>query len=159
MITQNRRQISGQIAVAVVTSDGDRLRRLVRQLETDERLRVVACDGSEVEAVDGIASRTPQDDRAGSAVVVVDVPSGLGDDIELVRSISRGAGEAAIVVVGPDLDAALAALIAGASGVVARDASAAQLCDAVTSVAFGDAAVTPEVATCLVRRYQLLAED
>jgi hypothetical protein len=43
--------------------------------------------------------------------------------------------------------------------VVTREPSAQELCDAVACVAYGDAAVTPEVAASLVRRYQQLDED
>ncbi|UGS34622.1 hypothetical protein DSM104329_01001 [Capillimicrobium parvum] len=157
MTAGNGGRISGPIAVAVVTGDPARLHRLIALLETDARLQLVHCDGSDVDAVHAIAARPPEDN--GSAVVVVDVPSRLGDDLELVRFISKGTGEAAIVVVGPEPDLALATLIAGASGVVTREPSAQELCDAVACVADGDAAVTPEVATSLVRRYQGFDED
>jgi DNA-binding NarL/FixJ family response regulator len=158
MISDNSGAVCGQIAVAVVTGDGHRLRHLVSILDGDARLRVVRCDGSELDAVRGLATRAPEDDRTARAVVVVDVPSHVGDDVELVRSIARHTDDAAMIVVGPDLDLALAMLLAGASGVVARHASRQELRDAVACVAHGDAAVTPEVATCLLRRYQLQSE-
>ena len=157
MTAENGGRVSGPIAVAVVTGDPARLRQLMALLETDARLQLVHCDGSDVDAVHAIAARPPEDD--GSAVVVVDVPSRLGDDLKLVRSISKGTNEASIVVVGPKPDLALATLIAGASGVVTREPSAQELCDAVACVADGDAAVTAEVATSLVRRYQRLDEE
>lgn len=147
-----------QTAVAVVAGDGSRFRRLVALVESDPALSVVQGDGSEAAAVEGLATRAPDDDGAETAVVLVDVPSGLGDDVDLVQSIARQAGDAAIVVVGPDLDLAVELLLAGASGVMPRDASLDDLGEAVACVVRGDAAVPPEIATRLLRRYQMLAE-
>jgi DNA-binding NarL/FixJ family response regulator len=158
MIAESGPQNSGRIAVAVVTGDPMRHRQLLALLEPDARLHLVQSDGSDVDAVQAITALAPEDNGNG-AVVVVDVPSRLGDDLELVRAISRETDEVPIVVVGPEPDLALATLIAGASGVVPREPSAEELCDAVACVAYGDAAVTPEVATTLVRRYQRLDED
>jgi DNA-binding NarL/FixJ family response regulator len=87
-------------------------------------------------------------------VVVIDVPTGLDDDIAVVASIAATSGPTGIVVVLPEdqPDVAVQALLAGATGIVWRDACESTLRNAVAAAARGEPAVPGGVTMALVRR-------
>jgi len=87
-------------------------------------------------------------------VVVIDVPTGLVDDLAVVATITAASRPTGVVVVMPDdgPELPVRALLAGATGIVWRDAPEPALREAVAAVARGEAVVPGGVTMALVRR-------
>jgi DNA-binding NarL/FixJ family response regulator len=120
-------------------------------LQSEPGLEVVgeAADGAE--AVELAATLGPD-------VVLMDVRMPVLDGIEATRRIRAAAGEDAgprvLVMTTFDLDEHVyGALRAGASGFLLKDVRAAQLAEAVRTVAAGDALISPSVTKRLVAEF------
>ena len=117
-------------------------------LESEPGLSVVgeAADGGE--AVEAVARLAPD-------VVLMDIRMPRVDGIEATRRIVALGGETRVLVVTTfDLDEYVyAALRAGASGFLLKEASPAQLADAVRTVAAGDSLLAPRVTTRLLEHF------
>ena len=117
-------------------------------LESEPGLSVVgeAADGGE--AVEAVARLAPD-------VVLMDIRMPRVDGIEATRRIVALGGETRVLVVTTfDLDEyVFAALRAGASGFLLKEASPAQLADAVRTVAAGDSLLAPRVTTRLLEHF------
>ena len=118
-------------------------------LETEPRLAVVG------EAADGLAA-VEMIDRARPDVVLMDVRMPRMDGIEATARITSSGTDAApaprvLMLTTFDLDDHVyAALRAGASGFLLKDAPAEQLIDAIMVIARGDALLAPSVTRRLI---------
>jgi DNA-binding NarL/FixJ family response regulator len=117
-------------------------------LEARDDLEVVG------EAADGAAAVSIVDSTAPD-VVLMDVRMPVMDGIEATRRIAAGGGRTRVIVLTTyDLDDAVhAALRAGASGFLLKDARPADLVDAIRVVAQGDALLAPSVTRRLLDRF------
>jgi len=114
-------------------------------LESEPDITVVGEAGDGQEAIDVVARSAPR-------VVLMDVRMPVMDGIEATRRIVAAGGGARILVLTTfDLEAHVyAALRAGASGFLLKDAPAQQLIDAVRVIAAGDALLAPSVTRMLI---------
>lgn len=114
-------------------------------LETEDDVTVVGEAADGVEAIDMVARSTPD-------VVLMDVRMPKMDGIEATRRIvESGSGAKVLMLTTFDLeDYVYAALRAGASGFLLKDAPAEQLVGAVRVVAAGDALLAPSVTRLLI---------
>ena len=105
-----------------------------------------AADGRE--AVERAAELAPD-------VVLMDVRMPVMDGLEATRRLmSSGSESRVLILITFDLDDYVyEALRAGASGFLLKDASAAQLAEAVRVVAAGDALISPTVTKRLIREF------
>jgi DNA-binding NarL/FixJ family response regulator len=112
-------------------------------------IEVVATARSVDEAAARVAETRP-------AIALVD--TGSADGVATVRALARELPVVALAV--PEHEAEIVALAeAGIAGYVTRDASLDDLVAAVTSVARGEALVSPRVAATLFRRVAALAAE
>lgn len=114
-------------------------------LETEPDITVVGEAGNGQEAVELVR-------RARPDVVLMDVRMPVMDGIEATRLVTAGDSAARVLMLTTfDLeDHVYAALRAGASGFLLKDAPAEQLIDAVRVVARGDALLAPSVTRLLI---------
>ena len=133
--------------IRVVIVDDQRLVRtgLVMVVESEEDMRVVGQAADGVEALDLLAT-TPAD------VVLMDVRMPRMDGVEATRRlIERGDTARVLVLTTFDLDEhAFAALKAGASGFLLKDASAEDVLAAIRTVHGGDAVLAPTTTRRLI---------
>lgn len=117
--------------------------RMILETEPDFTVVGEAADGAE--AIDLVA-------RANPDVVLMDVRMPRMDGVEATRHIvASGSGARVLMLTTFDLeDHVYAALRAGASGFLLKDAPAQQLVDAVRVVAAGDALLAPSVTRMLI---------
>jgi DNA-binding NarL/FixJ family response regulator len=122
-------------------------------LETEDDIRVVgeAADGRD--AIDAVR-------RARPDVVVMDIRMPLLDGIEATRQITQADLPTRVLVVTTfDLDEyVFAALRAGAAGFLLKEATPAQLVEAVRTVADGEALLAPRVTRRLVEHFVQVPE-
>jgi DNA-binding NarL/FixJ family response regulator len=136
--------------IAVLLADDQPLLRMGFRmiLEAQEDMRVVgeAADGEE--AVERAAQLAPD-------VVLMDVRMPGTDGLEATRRIVGAGGEARVLILTTfDLDEyAFAALRAGASGFLLKDAPPNDLLSGIRAVASGDAVVAPSVTRRLLDAY------
>ena len=114
-------------------------------LESEADITVVGEAGDGREAVDVVARSAPH-------VVLMDVRMPVMDGIEATRHIAAASGDARVLILTTfDLDDYVyAALRAGASGFMLKDAPADQLINAVRVIAAGDALLAPSVTRLLI---------
>lgn len=152
---------SSKLDVQAFAAEVERTRRVRVALVAGGSVREAALrtallgDGRELMHED-LTPEDVLDALAGLAadVVVIDVPTGLDDDIAVVASIAATSASTGMVVVLPygQDELAVQALLAGATGVVWRDACERTLRDAVAAAARGEPAIPGDVAMALVRR-------
>lgn len=136
------------MTVSVLLADDQELLRdaLATVLGADERLEVVGAASDGAEAVEIV--RTHRVD-----VVLMDVRMPGMDGIRATEEVLRVRPSTRVLVLTTfDLDEyVLAAIRAGASGFLTKDARPAELADAICRVAEGDAAIAPRAASSLLR--------
>jgi len=119
-------------------------------LNAQEGISVLGTAADGLEAVAKAAQLRPD-------VVVMDIRMPRMDGIEATRQIMAGAGEREVhvlVLTTFDLDEYVVdALRAGASGFLLKDATAAQLTEAVHTVARGEALLAPSLTKRLIETY------
>ena len=133
----------------VLVDDQDLLRmgfRMVLEAQPDLEVVGEASDGRE--GLDVVRSRRPD-------VVLMDVRMPVLDGVEATRRlVAEGASSRVIILTTFDLDEyAFAALRAGASGFLLKDAPPADLLSAIRAVASGDAVVAPSTTRRLLERF------
>lgn len=106
------------------------------------------------DAVDGHEALT-QVDRLGPDVVLMDIRMPRMDGLEATRRLrAEGRGPRVVVLTTFDLDEHVyAALAAGASGFLLKDAPASQLLHAIRVAVAGDALLAPSVTRRLISRF------
>ena len=114
-------------------------------LESEPDITVVGEAGDGREAVDVVARSAPD-------VVLMDVRMPVMDGIEATRRLVASASQARVLILTTfDLDDYVyAALRAGASGFMLKDAPAEQLINAVRVIAAGDSLLAPSVTRLLI---------
>ena len=133
----------------VLVDDQDLLRmgfRMVLEAQPDLEVVGEASDGRE--GLDLVRSRRPD-------VVLMDVRMPVLDGVKATRRlVAEGAPSRVIILTTFDLDEyAFAALRAGASGFLLKDAPPADLLSAIRAVASGDAVVAPSTTRRLLERF------
>lgn len=132
----------------VLADDHAVVRQGIRRfLEEDETIRVVA------EASDGAeAVRLVEEHRPDVAVLDIRMPQVSG--VEAARRIKSGSPEVRVLILTAyDDDPYVFALLeAGADGYVLKTASASELVSAVRTVDRGESALSPEIASKVVRQ-------
>ena len=120
--------------------------RMVLEAQPDLEVVGEASDGKE--GLDLVRSRRPD-------VVLMDVRMPVLDGVEATRQlVTEGASSRVIILTTFDLDEyAFAALRAGASGFLLKDAPPADLLSAIRAVASGDAVVAPSTTRRLLERF------
>lgn len=113
-------------------------------LQAQEGIEVVGEAGDGASAVSMVASLDPD-------VVLMDVRMPVMDGVEATRRITAASRSKVLVLTTFDLDEhAFAALRAGASGFLLKDALPDELVAALRAVADGDAVLTPRVTRLLI---------
>lgn len=117
-------------------------------LDAQDDLRVVGEAGDGAEAVDVVRRLRPE-------IVLMDVQMPVFDGIEATRRLAEAGSSARVVILTTfeREDFIVAALRAGASGFLVKNAPPEQLLDAVRTVAAGDALLAPSVTRRLVERF------
>ncbi|MFN8122081.1 MAG: response regulator transcription factor [Thermoleophilia bacterium] len=138
------------MTIRVLLADDQELIRtgLRTMLEPEDDLRVVGEAANGREAIDRAAEHRPD-------VVVMDVRMPVMDGIEATRRLMDLPGAPRVLVLTTfDLDEHVAAAIgAGASGFLLKDAGRRQLAEAIRVVAAGDALLAPSVTRRLLERF------
>ena len=142
------------VSVRIVLADDQALVRAGFRaiLDAREDLEVVAEAADGNEAVAAVAEHRPD-------VVLMDIRMPSQDGIAATRRIVQAGGPARVIMLTTfDLDdLVVAALRAGASGFLLKDAQAAELVHAVRVVAGGDALLAPAVTRRLLDRFAAVA--
>ncbi len=136
-----------------VVDDHEVVRRgLHALLESDQRLRVVGSCGSAAEAVSGVEQTAPD-------VIVLDCRLPDGNGIDLCRELlARHPQLRALILTSYDDDASvLAAILAGASGYLLKEARGLDLVHAVRRVAAGQSMLDPVVTSRVLQRVRAAA--
>ncbi len=138
------------MSIRIVLADDQELMRMGFRMviESQEDLIVVAEAGDGNEALAAVAATEPD-------IVLMDVRMPSLDGIEATRLIAESAPATRIIVLTTfDLDEyAYAALGAGASGFLLKDAPPDQLLAAIRAVAAGDAVIAPRVTRRLLTEF------
>ena len=124
------------------------------QLRGVPGLEVVGMAGDGREALDLIL-----DGGAGPEVVLMDVRMPRLDGIAATAQLTAARPEVRVLILTTfdEDEAAFAALDAGASGFLLKDATTTQLADAIAAVANGDAVLSPRITRELLARANLTA--
>ncbi|TWD83961.1 LuxR family two component transcriptional regulator [Kribbella amoyensis] len=134
-------------AVRVVVCDDEALLReaLSRLVDVATDLDVVGVAGNGAEAVDVVARHSPD-------VVLMDIRMPVLDGIEATRRIVRAHPRTRVLILTTyDLDSYVyAALQAGASGFLLKDAPSERLRDGIRIVAAGNSVLAPEATTRMI---------
>ncbi|HET8867516.1 MAG TPA: response regulator transcription factor [Agrococcus sp.] len=137
--------------VRVLVADDQELMRdaLATMIETDARLELAGTASDGAAAVEAVR-------RGLVDVVLMDIRMPVLDGIAATEQVLRlRPGVKVLVLTTFDLDEyVLAAVRAGASGFLTKDARPAELTAAIVAVAAGDAAVSPRATRTLLRHVQ-----
>jgi two-component system NarL family response regulator len=136
----------------MVVDDNDLFRTgLCRLVNEEDGLQCVGEARRGDEAVTRAAELRPQ-------VIVMDVNMPGGSGIEATRAILEAAPETAVLMltVSDADDEVLAAILAGASGYLLKDAPLQQIMSAIRAAAAGQSLIAPQVAGSLLARLRLL---
>ncbi|MEV5569620.1 response regulator transcription factor [Spirillospora sp. NPDC052269] len=126
-------------------------------LDAQPDIEVVGEAGDGATAVEAVRA-APADSPV--EVVLMDVRMPRMDGIEATRRIVAAGGPKVIILTTFDLDEyAFAAIKAGASGFMLKDAGPAQLVEAIRAVRSGDAVVAPSTTKRLLDRFALHLPD
>jgi DNA-binding NarL/FixJ family response regulator len=138
------------VSVDILLVDDQQLMRMGFRMviESQSDLAVVGEAGDGREAIEAAARLAPD-------IVLMDVRMPELDGIEATRQIvSAGGATRVIVLTTFDLDEhAYAALRAGASGFLLKDAPPSELLAAIRAIAAGDAVIAPRVTRRLISRF------
>ncbi len=144
------------MTIRILVVDDEELVRtgigMILEVEPDLEVCGTAADGAE--AVQRVAELVPD-------VVLMDVRMPVLDGIEATRVLTSGGDPAPAVLMLTTYyvdEAVAAALRAGASGVVLKDAAPVELVTAVRAVADGEAWLDPAVARALVDEFRTRAD-
>ncbi|WP_040454194.1 response regulator [Kribbella catacumbae] len=133
--------------VRVVVCDDEQLLReaLSRLVDVAPDLTVVGLAGNGAEALEAVARHSPD-------VVLMDIRMPVLDGIEATRRIVRGHPRTRILILTTyDLDSYVyAALQAGASGFLLKDAPSERLRDGIRIVAAGNSVLAPEATARMI---------
>ncbi|MBX3636775.1 MAG: response regulator transcription factor [Rubrivivax sp.] len=139
------------IAVLIVEDESECLRRFVDVVLADPALTLVGAVSSGQAAI-SMADASPPD------VVLVDLGLPDVDGIEVIRHVVRHHPQAEVLVVTMFGDDAhiVAAVEAGATGYLLKDAAPRQIVDAIHAIRAGDAPITPSIARRVLSRFRAL---
>lgn len=127
---------------------------LVQLLQSEADLEIVASVATGLDAVEiGRASKPD--------VILMDLQLPLKNGIDATRELVEGGFEGAIVVLTQlsDDDSLFSALKAGAIGYVLKDATPAQIVEALRSAARGEGVLYPTLAPRVIKEFRRLAEQ
>jgi DNA-binding NarL/FixJ family response regulator len=138
------------MSTGILLADDQELMRMAFRMviESQADLRIVGEAANGREAVEAAAKLSPD-------IVLMDVRMPELDGIEATRQIIEGDSSVRIIVLTTfDIDEyAYAALRAGASGFLLKDAPPAELLGAIRAVASGDAVIAPSVTRRLLSEF------
>jgi DNA-binding NarL/FixJ family response regulator len=138
------------VSTGILLADDQEMMRMAYRMVIDSQpdLRVI---GEAANGADAVAETA----RLNPDVVLMDVRMPQMDGVEATRKIVAADGEARIIILTTfDLDEyVFAALRAGASGFLLKDAQPTDLLSGIRAVASGDAVVAPSVTGRLLARY------
>ncbi|HTX45208.1 MAG TPA: response regulator transcription factor [Solirubrobacteraceae bacterium] len=138
------------MSTGILLADDQEMMRMAYRMVIDSQpdLRVI---GEAANGADAVAETA----RLNPDVVLMDVRMPQMDGVEATRQIVSANGEARIIILTTfDLDEyVFAALRAGASGFLLKDAQPTDLLSGIRAVASGDAVVAPSVTGRLLARY------
>jgi DNA-binding NarL/FixJ family response regulator len=139
------------IAVLIVEDESECLRRFVDVVLADPALALVGAVSSGQAAI-AMADASPPD------VVLVDLGLPDVDGIEVIRHVVRHHPQAEVLVVTMFGDDAhiVAAVEAGATGYLLKDAAPRQIVEAIHAIRAGDAPITPSIARRVLARFRTL---
>ncbi|MEJ7929778.1 response regulator transcription factor [Ramlibacter sp. AN1015] len=135
------------VRVIVIDDDPDIRARVVKELEADPRMHLVAHGGSVRSGKRLIATRTFD-------VMLVDLNLGDGSGFELIEYMkcTRDHAEAIVISVMDDEQRALRAFELGAAGYLTKNTAFGQFATAVLQVWNGGASITPTLARRMLQR-------
>jgi len=137
------------MTIRVVVADDQQLMRagIVRLLESESDIDVVAEAGDGAHAVDLVARLRPE-------VVLLDIRMPNMDGLEATRRIVASGQTRVVILTTFDLDEYVYdALRAGASGFLLKDTPPAQMIAAIHAAARGDALIAPQVTRRLLNEF------
>jgi DNA-binding NarL/FixJ family response regulator len=138
------------MSTAVLLADDQQLMRMAFRMviETQPDMRIVGEVANGREAVEATQRLAPD-------VVLMDVRMPEMDGVEATRLVVESGSDARIIILTTfDLDEYVyAALRAGASGFLLKDAQPADLLSAIRAVAHGDAVIAPSITRRLLSNY------
>jgi len=135
--------------VLVVEDDPPTRARLVRAVETDDRLRLVGAVGTAREGIDGLRREVPD-------VLLVDLGLPDASGVEVIRAARQLSADtqAMVVTVFGDEKTVVGAIEAGARGYLLKDGSEVEIASAILELRTGGSPISPQIARHLLRRFQ-----
>ncbi len=141
---------NGKIQVMLVDSDADCLRRFARAVTADASLQLLASAHSSDTAMQCLAQHRPE-------VLIVEPGLACSFGLALIRHCAIRLPQTDILVrtqVGDD-ERVMAAIEAGASGYVYKDADADWIVASIHALRDGGALISPGVARCVLARFHI----
>jgi two-component system nitrate/nitrite response regulator NarL len=140
--------------VRVLAADGQPLYRdaVARAIRERPELELVGQAGNGRDALDAIGAEQPD-------VAVIDrTLTGLSGE-QILNAVARDGWRTRVVLIAAQADASevYAALAEGAAGYLTKEASARELCDAITAVARGRTVLAPELQAAVAGEIRLRA--
>ncbi|GAB4040993.1 MAG: response regulator transcription factor [Rubrivivax sp.] len=140
--------------IVLVEDDPATRERLADIVRTGSALQLVAAFGDRQGALDWLAS------NAAPRVLLVDLELPDGSGIDVIRAARRAgpATEAMVISVFGDEAHVLAAIEAGATGYLLKDASPDEIASAILKLIAGESPISASIARHLLRRFQPSAQ-